>query len=100
MIRAFSLGDSVAEHKVGFEAQSPTGDGWTVTYDEIRFTEHRRIGRGPRRHRQLMSVGGLHLRRDPRLRRHTEEQWGGWLVALPTCILPLAQQTPRLWSTA
>jgi len=41
MIRVFSLGNSVTEHKVGFEAQSPTGDGCTVTFDEIRFTEHR-----------------------------------------------------------
>jgi uncharacterized protein len=40
MVRVFSLGDSVTEHKVGFEAQSPTGDGCTVTFEEIRFTGH------------------------------------------------------------
>jgi uncharacterized protein len=40
MIRVFSLGDSVTDHKIGFEAQSPTGDGCTVTFDEIRFTGH------------------------------------------------------------
>ena len=41
MVRVFSLGDSVSDHQVGFEAQSPTGDGCTVTFDDIGFTEHR-----------------------------------------------------------
>jgi regulation of enolase protein 1 (concanavalin A-like superfamily) len=40
-IRVFSLGDDVAGHRVGFEAQSPTGDGCTVTFDDIRFTRQR-----------------------------------------------------------
>jgi regulation of enolase protein 1 (concanavalin A-like superfamily) len=41
MVRVFSLGDSVAAHQIGLEAQSPTGDGCTVTFDEIRFAAHR-----------------------------------------------------------
>lgn len=41
LIRVFSLGDSLPDHKVGFEAQSPTGDGCTVTFDEIHFTRRR-----------------------------------------------------------
>jgi len=41
LVRVFSLGDSVSDHKVGFEAQSPTGEGCTVTFDEIRFAERR-----------------------------------------------------------
>jgi regulation of enolase protein 1 (concanavalin A-like superfamily) len=40
-VRFFSLGDRVAEHRVGFEAQSPTGDGCSVTFDDIRFTRER-----------------------------------------------------------
>lgn len=34
LIRVFGLGDTAPE--VGFEAQSPTGDGCTVTFEEIR----------------------------------------------------------------
>ena len=41
LVRVFSLGDSVTDHKVGFEAQSPTGNGCAVTFDEIRFTRDR-----------------------------------------------------------
>lgn len=42
LVRVFSLGDSsVTQHQVGFEAQSPTGDGCTVTFDQIRFTGDR-----------------------------------------------------------
>ena len=41
MVRVFALADSVADHGVGFEAQSPTGDGCSVTFDEIRFTAQR-----------------------------------------------------------
>lgn len=41
MVRVFSLGDAVSDHQVGFEAQSPTGDGCTVTFDGIRFTQQR-----------------------------------------------------------
>jgi len=41
LVRVFDLGDDVAGHRVGFEAQSPTGDGCTVTFTEIRFVEER-----------------------------------------------------------
>lgn len=41
-VRVFRLGDDVSQHRIGFEAQSPTGDGCTVTFDEIRF-EGRRL---------------------------------------------------------
>lgn len=40
LVRHFSLGDSV-ETEVGFEAQSPTGDGCTVRFDEIAFDARR-----------------------------------------------------------
>ena len=38
LVRVFSLGTEVAEHQVGFEVQSPTGEGCTATFDDIRFT--------------------------------------------------------------
>ncbi|TDU87480.1 hypothetical protein EV138_1003 [Kribbella voronezhensis] len=41
LIRVFRLDGSVSDHQIGFEAQSPTGDGCTVSFDEIRFTGHR-----------------------------------------------------------
>jgi uncharacterized protein len=41
MVRVFSLGDAVDDHRIGFEAQSPTGDGCTVTFDDIRFSSQR-----------------------------------------------------------
>jgi regulation of enolase protein 1 (concanavalin A-like superfamily) len=41
LVRVFSLGDRLLDHEVGFEAQSPTGDGCTVSFDEIRFTRQR-----------------------------------------------------------
>jgi regulation of enolase protein 1 (concanavalin A-like superfamily) len=41
LIRVFTLGSDVTGHKVGFEAQSPTGDGCTVTFTEIHFTRQR-----------------------------------------------------------
>lgn len=37
LIRVFTLGDEVNDHRIGFEAQSPTGDGCTVTFTEIRY---------------------------------------------------------------
>lgn len=40
LIRHFTLGDGV-EPAVGFEAQSPTGAGCEVTFDEIRFQRER-----------------------------------------------------------
>lgn len=44
LIRVFSLGDALADHRLGFEAQSPTGDGCTVTFDDVRFTRERLAG--------------------------------------------------------
>ena len=41
LVRVFHLGDSVAGHAIGFEAQSPTGEGCTVTFDQVRFTPSR-----------------------------------------------------------
>ena len=41
LVRVFSLGSDLADHQVGFEAQSPTGDGCTVTFDNIRFSQQR-----------------------------------------------------------
>lgn len=41
MIRFFRIAESSAGDKVGFEAQSPTGDGCCVTFDEIRFVPER-----------------------------------------------------------
>jgi len=41
LIRVFTLDDDVELHRVGFEAQSPIGEGCAVTFDEIRFTDDR-----------------------------------------------------------
>ena len=41
LIRVFHLDDEINEHRIGFEAQSPTGDGCTVTFDRITFTRQR-----------------------------------------------------------
>ncbi len=41
MVRYFRVSESAASIKVGFEAQSPTGDGCTVTFDDIRVTAER-----------------------------------------------------------
>jgi hypothetical protein len=41
LIRVFTLGDLLDGHTIGFEAQSPTGDGCVVTFDDIRFTSAR-----------------------------------------------------------
>jgi regulation of enolase protein 1 (concanavalin A-like superfamily) len=40
MIRFFTIDDPSAV-SIGFEAQSPTGDGCAVTFDDIRFTRER-----------------------------------------------------------
>lgn len=37
MIRYFSIGDGIERHRIGFEGQSPTGDGCTATFDQISF---------------------------------------------------------------
>jgi regulation of enolase protein 1 (concanavalin A-like superfamily) len=41
MIRFFVLADGTVRDRVGFEAQSPTGDGCRVAFDEIRFVPER-----------------------------------------------------------
>jgi len=41
LVRVFGLGHDVADHRIGFEVQSPTGDGCTVTFDDIHFTRRR-----------------------------------------------------------
>jgi regulation of enolase protein 1 (concanavalin A-like superfamily) len=41
LIRVFRLGDDATGDRIGFEAQSPTGDGCTVTFDHITFTTRR-----------------------------------------------------------
>ena len=38
LVRVFSLGNGVADHQIGFEVQSPTGDGCTVAFDQIHFS--------------------------------------------------------------
>ena len=42
LVRYFTFGSGV-DPAVGFEAQSPTGDGCTATFDDVRF-ETRRLG--------------------------------------------------------
>ena len=37
MVRVFGLGGEPDRHQVGFEAQSPTGEGCTVTFSDVRF---------------------------------------------------------------
>jgi uncharacterized protein len=41
MIRVFTLDDETSGDRIGFEGQSPTGDGCSVTFDEIRFLPER-----------------------------------------------------------
>lgn len=41
MIRFFVLDDGTARDRIGFEAQSPTGEGCHVTFDGIRFVPER-----------------------------------------------------------
>ncbi|HEX3089079.1 MAG TPA: DUF1349 domain-containing protein [Ilumatobacteraceae bacterium] len=41
LIRVFTLGEPLDGHLIGFEAQSPTGDGCRVTFDQIRFVAER-----------------------------------------------------------
>ncbi len=41
LVRVFTLGDQVSGHRIGFEAQSPTGEGCTVNFSDIRFTRDR-----------------------------------------------------------
>jgi regulation of enolase protein 1 (concanavalin A-like superfamily) len=41
MIRFFSLSDDMSGDRIGFEGQSPTGEGCAVTFDQIRFVPGR-----------------------------------------------------------
>ena len=41
MIRFFALDDPAGALTVGFEAQSPTGDGCAITFDQVEFTSSR-----------------------------------------------------------
>ncbi|WP_089104472.1 DUF1349 domain-containing protein [Streptomyces hyaluromycini] len=41
MIRFFTIADTSTPVSIGFEAQSPTGDGCLVTFDDIHFTSTR-----------------------------------------------------------
>jgi hypothetical protein len=41
MIRFFTIDGMSTSDAIGFEAQSPTGDGCVVTFDNIRFTRER-----------------------------------------------------------
>jgi regulation of enolase protein 1 (concanavalin A-like superfamily) len=41
MIRVFAFDDQAPRARIGFEGQSPTGDGCSVTFDEIRFLPER-----------------------------------------------------------
>ena len=41
MIRFFTIDDPSGPVSIGFEAQSPTGDGCAVTFADLRFTRER-----------------------------------------------------------
>ena len=41
LIRVFVLDNDTSRDRIGFEGQSPTGDGCSVTFDEIRFVRQR-----------------------------------------------------------
>jgi regulation of enolase protein 1 (concanavalin A-like superfamily) len=41
MIRVFTLADQTSGDRIGFEGQSPTGDGCSATFDQIRFLPER-----------------------------------------------------------
>lgn len=41
LVRVFTFGEVLGGHEVGLEAQSPTGEGCTVTFDSIRFVSER-----------------------------------------------------------
>jgi regulation of enolase protein 1 (concanavalin A-like superfamily) len=43
LIRVFSLGLDTAHHLLGFEAQSPTGDGCSISFDQIQFKSERLV---------------------------------------------------------
>jgi regulation of enolase protein 1 (concanavalin A-like superfamily) len=41
LMRVFTLSESVTDHQLGFEGQSPTGEGCTVVFDRIAFSSQR-----------------------------------------------------------
>ena len=41
LVRVFSLGDAVAEHRVGLEVQSPTGQGCRVRFSDVTVVDER-----------------------------------------------------------
>ena len=41
LIRVFTLGPLTNSHKIGFAAQSPTGDGCSILFSEINFAQAR-----------------------------------------------------------
>lgn len=41
LIRVFTLGLDLEGHKIGFVAQSPTGDGCAISFSEIEFSQER-----------------------------------------------------------
>lgn len=41
LIRVFTLGDAVGEHRLGLEVQSPTGEGCTVRFEALQFLDQR-----------------------------------------------------------
>ena len=41
LVRVFVLHDDTSSDTIGFEGQSPTGEGCQVTFDEIRFRTRR-----------------------------------------------------------
>lgn len=41
LIRVFTLGLDIERHKIGFVAQSPTGDGCTIMFSKIKFSQER-----------------------------------------------------------
>jgi hypothetical protein len=43
MVRFFAIDGTSTPAAIGFEAQSPTGDGCTVTFDDICFTRQRLV---------------------------------------------------------
>lgn len=41
LIRVFTLGSDIEKHRIGFAAQSPTGDGCKILFGEINFLQER-----------------------------------------------------------
>jgi uncharacterized protein len=40
LVRYFALGEAAGEARVGFEAQSPMGEGCRVTFDDLEYRDH------------------------------------------------------------